>query len=92
MFQFQPQQQKPAKKPWVKVQPFNPYGPTQVIFEVNSEAAKFAKSMILALEGAGIKVRELRTPMGYSLYINEENYKELISSLNSAGLEVFYVL
>jgi hypothetical protein len=48
--------------------------------------------MILALEGAGIKVRELRTPMGYSLYINEENYQELISSLNSAGLEVLYVL
>jgi hypothetical protein len=91
MFQFQPQQE-PVKKPWVKIQSFNPYGPTQVIFEVSPEAAKVAKRMILSLEGAGIKVRELRTPMGYSLYINEENYKELISSFVAADLEVFYVL
>jgi hypothetical protein len=91
MFQFQPQH-KPIRKPWVKVQTFNQYGPTQVIFESCPEATKVATDMLIALKDTGIQIKQLHTPHGYSLDINEENYKELISSLINSGLEVLTVL
>ena len=91
MFQFQPQKE-PVKKPWVKVQSFNPYGSTQVIFESCPEATKVATNMLLALKDTGIQVKQLHTPHGYSLDINEENYQELLSSFVAAGLEVLTVL
>jgi hypothetical protein len=90
MFQFQPQQQEPVKKPWVKIQSFSAFAPCQVIFD--PLAINVETDMLNSLKSAGIRVASLRTPHGYKIYVNEENYRELISSLNSAGLEVFYVL
>lgn len=91
MFQFQ-SQQEPARKPWVKVQAFRKCGPTQVMFESCPEATKVATNMLIALKDTGIQVKHLRTPLGYSLDINEENYQELVTSFVAAGLEVLVVL